>query len=197
VEQHVDGREIVEVPDRAAWRRWLVKRHTQRDAVWLLLHKKASDGQSPGYEEAVEEALCFGWIDSTVNRLDERRNLQLFAPRKPRSTWSASNKERVAQLERKGLLAQAGIAAIEAAKENGSWSARDAVERLEEPPDLIAGLDASPAAREHWGTFSPSSRKGILWWIVSAKRPATRARRVEETVRMAAKGLRAQFDRES
>jgi uncharacterized protein YdeI (YjbR/CyaY-like superfamily) len=196
VERHVDGREIVEVPDRTAWRSWLADRHEQRDAIWLVFHKKSSDGRSPSYQEAVEEALCFGWIDSTTNRLDDWRTLQLFAPRKPRSTWSMSNKERVARLGREGLLAPAGIAAIEVAKENGSWSALDAVERLEEPPDLAGALDADAAARENWNGFSPSSRKGILWWVVSAKRPETRAKRVEQTVRMAAKGLRAQFDRE-
>ena len=194
--RHKDGREIVEVPDRAAWRQWLAERHEQRDAIWLVFHKRSSDGSSPSYDEAVEEALCFGWIDSTVNRLDERRSLQLFAPRKPRSTWSASNKERVARLERAGLLQPAGIAAIEVAKANGSWSALDAVERLEEPPDLTAALDANAAARNHWNGFSASSRKGILWWIVSAKRPETRSRRIERTVRMAARGLRAQLDRE-
>lgn len=196
MERHTDGREIVEVSNRAAWRRWLAKRHQQRDAIWLVFHKMTSDGTSPSYEEAVEEALCFGWIDSTVNRLDEQRSLQLFAPRKPRSTWSMSNKERVARLEREGLLASAGIAAIEVAKANGSWTALDAVERLEEPPELAAALDADAAARENWDGFSPSSRKAILWWITSAKRPETRARRIEQTVRMAAKGLRAQFDRD-
>jgi len=196
VDRHKDGREIVEVPDRAAWRRWLAERHEQRDSIWLVFHKRSSTGTSPSYDEAVEEALCFRWIDSTANRLDEHRSLQLFAPRKPRSTWSASNKERVARLERDGLLAPAGLAAIAHAKESGSWSALDAVERLEEPPDLAAALDASPAAREHWSGFSPSSRKAILWWIVSAKRPETRSKRIEQSVRMAAKGLRAQHDRE-
>lgn len=200
MERHVDGREIVEVSDRAAWRRWLVKRHQQRATIWLVFHKKTSDGISPSYEEAVEEAVeeapCFGWIDSTVNRLDERRSLQLFAPRKPRSTWSMSNKQRVARLESKGLLAPAGIAAIEIAKANGSWTALDAVERLEEPPELAAALDADAAARENWSGFSPSSRKAILWWVTSAKRPETRAKRIEQTTRMAAKGLRAQFDRD-
>jgi uncharacterized protein YdeI (YjbR/CyaY-like superfamily) len=196
VQRHVDGREIVEVPDRASWRQWLAERHEQRDSIWLIFHKQTSDGSSPSYEEAVEEALCFGWIDSTVNRLDEKRTLQLFAPRKPRGTWSASNKERVARLEREGRLAPSGIAAIELAKENGSWSALDAVERLEEPPELAAALDDNASARENWNGFSPSSRKAILWWIVSAKRPETRAKRVEQTVRMAARGLRAQFDHE-
>jgi uncharacterized protein YdeI (YjbR/CyaY-like superfamily) len=196
VTRHVDGREIVEVPDRAAWRQWLAERHEQGDAIWLVFHKKASDGTSPTYEEAVEEALCFGWIDSTVNRLDDRRSLQLFAPRRPRGTWSASNKERVARLERAGLLAPAGIAAIAVAKDNGSWNALDAVERLQEPPDLAAALEAEATARENWNGFSPSSRKAILWWIVSAKRPETRAQRIEQTVRMAAQGVRAQFDRE-
>jgi uncharacterized protein YdeI (YjbR/CyaY-like superfamily) len=196
VGRHTDGREIVEVPGRAAWRRWLADRHEQREAIWLVFHKKTSDGTGPSYEEAVEEALCFGWIDSTANKLDEHRNLQLFAPRKPRSTWARSNKERVARLERGGLLAPAGIAAIEVAKANGSWTALDAIERLEEPPELASALDANDAAREYWNGFSPSSRKAILWWIVSAKRPETRAKRVEQTVRMAAQGLRAQFDSE-
>ena len=196
MKRHGDGREIVEVPDRAAWRHWLAERHEQRDAIWLVFHKKTSDGTSPSYEEAVEEALCFGWIDSTVNRLDERRSLQLFAPRKARSTWSASNKERVERLQRERLLTPAGIAAIDVAKANGSWTSLDAVERLEEPPELAAALDANGAARESWNGFSPSSRKAILWWVMSAKRSETRARRVEQTVHMAAKGLRAQIDRE-
>jgi uncharacterized protein YdeI (YjbR/CyaY-like superfamily) len=194
--RHVDGREIVEVADRAAWRQWLADRHAQRESIWLVFHKQASDGTSPTYDEAVEEALCFGWIDSTVNRLDDRRSLQLFAPRKPRSTWSASNKERVARLEQQGLLAPAGIAAIERAKQDGTWSALDAIERLEEPADLAAALDTVAAARASWNGFSPSSRKAILWWVVSAKRPETRTKRIDQTVRMAAKGLRAQFDRE-
>jgi uncharacterized protein YdeI (YjbR/CyaY-like superfamily) len=102
----------------------------------------------------------------------------------------------VARLERDGLLAPAGTAAIEVAKANGSWTALDAVERLEEPPDLAAALDADTAARENWNGFSPSSRKAILWWVTSAKRPETRAKRIDQTARMAAKGLRAQFDRE-
>jgi uncharacterized protein YdeI (YjbR/CyaY-like superfamily) len=194
VKRHVDGREIVEVSDRAAWRRWLAERYGQRDAIWLVFHKKTSDGSSPSYEEAVEEALCFGWIDSTVNRLDERRSLQLFAPRRPRSTWSMSNKERVARLETEGRLAPAGVEAIEVARANGSWTALDAAERLEEPPELAAALDADAAARESWDGFSPSSRKAILWWVMSARRPETRAKRIEQTARMAAKGLRAQFD---
>ncbi|HEY5872891.1 MAG TPA: hypothetical protein VIT46_06610 [Gaiellaceae bacterium] len=160
MERHVDGREIVEVSGRAAWRRWLAERHTQRDAVWLVFHKKASDGTSPSYEHAVEEALCFGWIDSTVNRLDERRSLQLFAPRRPRSTWSASNKERVARLEREGLLAPAGIAAIERAKENGSWSALDAVERLEERPiSLPPWTRTSRPARTGTASARPRARR--------------------------------------
>ena len=197
MERHVDGREIVEVTDRGAWRAWLAERHTQREAIWLVRHKKASDGTGPSYEEAVEEALCFGWIDGKVNRLDEHRTLQLFAPRKPRSTWSALNKERVARLERDGLVTPAGVAAIEVAKANGSWNALDAIDRLEEPSDLAAALDAVPAARASWDGFSPSSRKGILWWVVSAKRPETRAKRVDQTVSMAERGLRAQFDRET
>ena len=195
MERHVDGREIVEVSGRAAWRRWLAERHTQRDAVWLVFHKKASDGTSPSYEQAVEEALCFGWIDSTVNRLDERRSLQLFAPRKPRSTWSASNKERVARLEREGLLAPAGIAAIERAQENGSgvrstpssdWRSR----RISRPPSMRTSRPArtgTASARRRARRFSGGS---------SAQSARKRAKRIEQTVRMAVQGLRAQLDRD-
>ncbi len=139
----------------------------------------------------MEEALCFGWIDSTARTLDDERTMQWFAPRKPRSGWSTPNKERVARLITTGLLAPAGLAKIDAAKQDGSWSALDAVEALEVPPDLGAALAANPAAQQHWDAFPRSVKRGILAWIATARRPETRARRVAETARLAADNIRA------
>jgi uncharacterized protein YdeI (YjbR/CyaY-like superfamily) len=143
------------------------------------------------YPELVEEALCVGWIDSLANRLDDERHLQLMTPRRRGSGWSRANKERVERLRAAGLMAPAGLAAVEAAMADGSWSALDEVESLVEPPELAAALDALPPARASWDGFSPSSRKAILQWIASARRPATRERRIAETARLAAEGRRA------
>jgi uncharacterized protein YdeI (YjbR/CyaY-like superfamily) len=143
------------------------------------------------YEETVEEALCVGWIDSAAATLDDERHLQLFTPRRRGSGWSRTNKVRVDRLTAAGLMRPAGLAAVEDAMADGSWTLLDAVEDLLEPEDLTAALDALPAAREHWDGFSPSSRKAILLWIVTAKRPETRERRVQETARLAAEGRKA------
>ena len=183
VARHVDGREIVEVSDRSAWRRWLTERHEQREAIWLVFHKKTSDGTSPSYEEAVEEALCFGWIDSTAKRLDERRNLQLFAPRKPRSTWSASNKERVARLEREGLLAPAGIAA---APTGSPYAAKPKIPEL--PAYIARALKANPAAWRFFQQLAPTYRRHFVAWIHLAKRPETREKRIRESIALLAAG---------
>ena len=139
----------------------------------------------------VEEALCFGWIDSKAMTLDEERAGMWMSPRKPQSAWSQSNKERVARLERAGRLRPAGIAAIARAKESGAWTLLDSVEALEVPADLAAALARDRDAERHFRAFPPSARKRILFWIASAKREETRRRRVEETVRLAARNERA------
>ena len=181
----------MEVADRAAWRRWLRAHHDSSTGVWVLVRK--TGGKRPGvsYVEVVEEALCFGWIDSRANPVDEDRYRLTMTPRKPGSVWSASNKERVARLSAAGKMAAAGLAVVERAKADGSWDALSAVEALEVPEDLAAALAANPTAAHHFEVFPPSSKKMILYWIASAKRPQTRARRVEETVRLAAENLRA------
>ena len=186
-----DGREVVEPVDRAAWRAWLEARHADSPSIWLLFHKQSSGRTGVSYEEAVEEALCFGWIDSRRNTLDEHRYIQLFAPRKPRGAWSRINKERIERLVAAGLMAPAGAAAIAAAKANGSWSTYDAAEDLLVPGDLSAALAADPEAQRQFDAFSPSSRKAILFWIASARRAPTREKRIAETVRLAAQGIRA------
>lgn len=142
-------------------------------------------------EEAIEEALCFGWIDSLPRALDATRSLLLFSPREPRSAWSRINKERVARLLAAGLMAPAGLARVEEAKENGAWDKLDAVDALTVPPDLAAALAAHLPAPERFEAFPPSAKRGILEWIQNARRPETRIKRIEDTARLAAEGVRA------
>lgn len=183
--------DTVEVADRAAWRRWLARHHGRDDGVWLVIHKKGSTRGSLSYDDAVREALCYGWIDATANKLDDERYLQWMAPRKPASMWSAPNKRRVEELVAEGRMAEPGAAAIERAKANGSWNTLDRIDALELPDDLLGAFDRHDGSRANWEGFPPSTRKQILWWISSAKREETRARRVEETASLAARNERA------
>jgi uncharacterized protein YdeI (YjbR/CyaY-like superfamily) len=186
----LDDAPHVEVEDRATWRAWLEANHATSRGAWLVTWRPGSGRPVLDYEAAVEEAVCFGWIDSTGGQVDERRRKLYFAPRKARSAWSASNKARVERLAAAGAMAPAGFAAVERAKANGMWEVLDSVERLEVPSDLRAALDASPPAAGHWAAFTPSARKMILGWIALAKRPETRAARVAETARLAARNER-------
>jgi uncharacterized protein YdeI (YjbR/CyaY-like superfamily) len=183
--------EQVYAPDRAAWRRWLARHHATSPGIWLVFDKKASRSDRLAYADAVEEALCFGWVDSLVRTLDTARYVQLMTPRKPKSTWSRSNKERIERLTALGVMAEAGIAAVERAKANGSWSSLDHVAALTVPDDLAAALAASPEASANFAAFSRSARFGYLHWISQAVRPETRARRVAEVVRHAAANRKA------
>ena len=183
--------ELISARDRAAWRRWLERNHERTTGVWLELHKKGSRSASVTYEEAVLEALCFGWIDSKPNKLDEERYKLWMAPRKPRSVWSAINKRRVEELTAAGSMAPSGLTAVETAKANGSWKALEASDALLVSEDLSAALAAVPDARSNFDGFPPGVRKQILEWINSAKRPGTRAKRVEETARLAGENIRA------
>ncbi|HYN04323.1 MAG TPA: YdeI/OmpD-associated family protein [Vicinamibacteria bacterium] len=176
---------------RAAWRAWLAKNHGRAEGVWLVTFKKASGKPRIDYDASVEEALCFGWIDSKPRTLDEERSMLWFAPRKPRTGWSRPNKERVERLIADGRMAAPGLAKIEAARRDGSWSALDAIERLEIPPDLGAALARHVPARPHFEAFPRSVKRGILEWIATARKPDTRARRIEETARLAARNVRA------
>ena len=172
----LDEAERVEPRSRAEWRRWLAANHATSPGVWLVDHKKASGRARLDYEEIVCEALCFGWIDSTLRAEGDRRLLYL-APRRPGGTWARSNKERVVRLIAEGLMRPAGQAAIDAAKADGSWSALDSVEALEVPDDLAAAL-ADAGLRDSYEAAGVGLKKQILWSLVSAKRPATRARRL-------------------
>jgi uncharacterized protein YdeI (YjbR/CyaY-like superfamily) len=181
----------VQPKTRAAWRKWLKQNHTRAEGVWLISYKKATGKQRFDYEAAVEEALCFGWIDSKGHQLDEERSMLWFAPRQARTGWSRSNKARVEKLIEAGLMAPAGLAKIETAKQDGSWNALDAVEALETPPDLDSALSANPIAQQNFAAFPRSAKRAILEWISTAKKPETRAKRVEETARLAAENIRA------
>jgi uncharacterized protein YdeI (YjbR/CyaY-like superfamily) len=143
------------------------------------------------YADAVEEALCFGWIDGQTQKVDADRYMQLFTPRRPRSGWSKINKGRIERMLEQGLMTRAGLERIEAARRDGSWERLDAMEAFEMPADLEAAFVANTAARLHFDAFPPSTRIGLLGWVASAKREDTKARRIEELVRLAAEGRRA------
>ena len=184
-------RERVEVTSRAGWRAWLTEHHTSSPGVWVVTYKKDSGGPHVPYEDVVEEALAFGWVDSQGRRLDEARWQLYCAPRKRRSAWSRANRARIERLAATGLMTPAGQAAVDEAKASGAWLAIEHAEAGEEPDDLVAALEAEPDARRHWDAFPPSTKRAILEWIGTAKRAATRARRIEETARLAAQDIRA------
>ena len=186
----------VEPKSRAAWRHWLARNHSTSPGIKLILHKKNSDKPRMTYDEAVEEALCFGWIDSKPNTLDETRYVLHFHPRKPGSVWSQRNKRRVKRLIQSGLMTSAGLSKIKAAKKDGSWQSLDRVDKLEVPPDLEKALMANKKAHGYFESFPSSSKKIILFWIQSAKRPETRAKRIKEAVAQAAKNIRANHYRQ-
>ena len=175
----------------AGWRKWLSANHASSVGISLVIAKKGSGIAGISYEAAVEEALCFGWIDSRTNSLDETRYRLQMTPRKPRSIWSNPNKRRVERLIEEGRMAPAGLAKIEAAKEDGSWTRLEAIDRLEIPADLRRALSANLKARRNFAAFNDSSKKVILYWITNAKRAETRQKRIEETVRLAADNIKA------
>lgn len=185
---------IYHAETRAQWRAWLAANHEDPDlrGVWFCSWKRDTGRPSVSYDDMVEEALCFGWVDSTMSSLDDERSLQLVTRRKAKSTWASSNKERVARLRAAGLMTPAGEEAIAVAQANGWWSILDSVEALEEPDDLAEALDADRRARDHWDDFPDSARKAMLWWVKSAARDDTRLRRIAAIVAKAAMGERAQ-----
>jgi uncharacterized protein YdeI (YjbR/CyaY-like superfamily) len=176
---------------RTAWRQWLEENHARIEGVWLVSYKKSTGKPRLQYEESVEEAICFGWIDSKVNKLDDERSMLWFAPRKPKTGWSRPNKERAARLLAAGLLHPAGLARIEQARADGSWNSLDAVEELEVPADLNEALASYPNAAANFEAFPRSVKRGILEWILVARRPATRAQRIAETAQLADRNIRA------
>jgi uncharacterized protein YdeI (YjbR/CyaY-like superfamily) len=171
---------------RHEWRAWLQENHATSQSVWLIYHKMKSGKPSLSWSEAVEEALCFGWIDSTARPIDGDQYMQFFTRRKAKSVWSKINKGKVQQLMDQGLMTQAGLDSIEIAKQNGSWTILDEAEELNIPKDLEQGLEDQPGATDYFLSLSKSVRKAILQWLVLAKRPETRQKRINEIAELAA-----------
>ena len=186
-----DGEKVV-AQDASAWRAWLEANHATSKGAWLVRPRPGSDLDLIGYEEAIRQALCFGWIDGPVRSFDEQTGGLWFAPRRGSSGWAATNKARLEILEREGLMADAGMRAVELAKANGSWTILDNAEALREPDDLAAALEATPDARAKWDAFPPSSRKFGIAAVDAARRPETRAARVAKIVADTAAGKRPQ-----
>lgn len=185
-----DRFERVEVRSRLEWRNWLAANCERTESVWLVTFK-AHHPDHVSYDDAIEEALCFGWIDSVPRKLDGDRSMVLMSPRKATSVWSALNKRRVAAMQAAGLMTDRGRSLVNEAKRNGMWSFLDDVERLEVPDDLSRAFEAYEGSRTAWDAFPPSARRGMLQWIKQAKRADTRAKRIETTASQAVQGRRA------
>lgn len=177
-----------ESPDRAAWRAWLSANHDTSPGVRLAIGKKGGSATSLTYDAAVEEAICFGWIDSKTQRLDADRYTVVMTPRKTGGVWATSNKERVARMIDENRMTPAGMAVIDGAKNDGSWALLDDIDALVIPDDLAAALTATSGAERGFSALSTTRRKQLLYWVATAKRPATRARRIAEIVTMAIDG---------
>lgn len=189
--EYYEGIRAFHAKNQKAWRDWLSKNHSGEKSVWLIIYRKSSATKSVYYPEAVDEALCFGWIDSKPNKRDEESYYLFFSKRSPKSNWSKVNKLKVEKLIGQGQMTEAGYAAIAIAKQNGTWEALDKVEQLIVPDDLQALFNKNKQAFTYWQQFAPSSRRGILDWINNAKRPETRTKRIEETVRLASQNEKA------
>jgi uncharacterized protein YdeI (YjbR/CyaY-like superfamily) len=176
------------------WRSWLKKNHADAKEIWLIYYKKSCGKRSVTYKEALDEALCYGWIDSVVNRIDAERYMQKWTPRNPGSVWSAANKARIKRLTASGRMAAPGMAKVEAAKRDGSWERLSDIDRIGRPPEipeeLKKALSENPVVLEKFERLAPSQKKLWAWWIISAKKPETRARRIAETVKGVAAGRR-------
>ncbi|MDQ3412856.1 MAG: YdeI/OmpD-associated family protein [Chloroflexota bacterium] len=173
---------------RRKWRDWLLANHDTSPGIWLVNYRPGSGQPRLRYDEAVEEALCFGWIDSQARTIDDERAKQLYTPRRRGSGWSRLNKQRIDRLLTAGLMHPAGVAKMETAQRDGSWTIYDAIEDLAMPDDLVAALAAHPTAGAGFLAFSASTRKQLLWWIASAKRPETRSNRIERVAAGAVAG---------
>ncbi len=175
---------------RPEWRQWLTENHRTKQSVWLIYYSRQSDVPTVTYQEAVDEALCFGWIDSTKKSLGNGAAMQFFCQRKPKSVWSRINKGKIQRLISDNLLMPAGYESISKAKQNGSWTILDEVEELKIPEDLAEALTTQPGAEEYFLKLSKSVKKGMLQWLVLAKRPDTRQKRIAEIAELAAQQLK-------
>lgn len=177
-----DGKDMLTPASRADWRAWLSQNIDRQEGLWVVYRKKSSLIEGPTYDDLVEEALCFGWIDSVARRVDDERRLQWFSPRRKGGLWSKLNKQRIGQLEADGLMTEHGLRVIDQAVADGSWSQTDEVDALVVPPDLEAALNADLGAKAAFDALPNSAKKGYLWRVYSAKREKTRSARIESVV---------------
>ena len=181
----------VEFASRDDWRTWLVANHDSSSGVWVVYPKKSAGLTWPQYEDLILEALCFGWIDGTLRPVDAARTSLYFCPRRKGSIWAATNKARVEQLSAQGRMHPAGLAAIERARADGSWTVLDRSEALIPPDELVRAFARHPGSAEQFEAFPASARKQLIYRVDSAKRPDTRQRRADEIARLAQQGIRA------
>lgn len=187
--------EVFLAKNREAWRDWLAKNHVDQKEVWLLIFKKKAGKECVAYNGAVEEALCFGWIDGKVKRIDEEKHVIRFTPRKPKSVWSESNKARVRKMIKAGKMTEAGLKLVKAAKRSGQWQKATEWANMDEvPADLEKALSDNDQARENFGNFASSYRKMYIGWILDAKRDETRQRRIRAVVNRAAQNKKPGID---
>lgn len=172
--------------NRQQWRRWLQKHHNTTQSIWVVMYKKDSGVPTITWSDAVDEAICFGWIDSIKKSVDHQQSIQYFSRRKPTSAWSKINKAKVERLTQEGLMTQAGYDSVETAKQNGSWSILDEVEELVIPKDLAKAFKAHPGSKGFFTGLSRSIKKMMLHWVIAAKRPETREKRITELAELAA-----------
>ena len=173
------------LPDRESWREWLHENHSNESSIWLIFYKKHTGKPTLTYNDAVEEALCYGWIESLVRRIDDQKHAQKFSPRKATSTWSSSNKKRVELLIEQGLMTEAGLKTVEVAQKNGRWNTLPLAEQpIEMSEAFRAALEDCPPAFEFFHTLAPSYRRNYIVWTASAKKEETRERRVRTAVEL-------------
>lgn len=178
-----DTLKTIYAPNRQAWREWLEINHRSSTGIWLIYYKVKSPQPSVQYSEAVQEALCFGWIDSKVKSIDQERYQQIFTPRKPKSVWSKLNKQYIQDLIAQGLMTQAGLEVINRAQQDGSWAQLDQIEALIIPIDLQEALAANAIANENFQALNNSTKKNILSWVYGAKRAETRQKRITQIIK--------------
>jgi len=174
----------------ADWRKWLKKNHESKQSVWVIQYKKMANIPTISWSESVDEALCFGWVDSIRKSIDDEKFMQFFCKRKAKSTWSKINKEKIKVLIAQKLMAEAGYKSIEIAKQNGSWTILDEVEELKIPLDLELAFKTKAGSADYFALLSKSVRKAILQWLMFAKRVETREKRINEIAELAAQGLK-------
>lgn len=190
-----NGIEAIAAPTNKEWRAWLAKNGKEKDAVFLIIYHKDSPTASIGYKESIEHALCYGWIDSKAIKRDEESFYLTFTKRNPKSKWSTVNKERAERMIAEGLMTPEGQAMIDLAKETGAWDALEEAGNAVIPDDLQKAFDDNPKAQEHFDRFPPSSKRLILEWILNARRPETREKRIAQSIEMAARNERANHPR--